>query len=103
MEFFKVYSNAVVAAVSISAVRNCFTEFHTGELKLDEKPRCVKPKEMEDEELTKDMTQPTRQLAIHLNMAHFTVHMPLKATGRVVKVGRWIPRVLSGRNVAQRL
>lgn len=76
------------------------TSFETVNFELDDKPGSVRPKWKGETRRRRSCSQKirhntTRELAKRLTSDH--VLMRLKATG---KVGRWVPHVLSERNIA---
>jgi len=79
-----------------------FKRFREGNRDVEDRPRAGRPRELEPEALLalldQDPTQTTRDLAEALGVTNGTVWNRLKEMGKVSKLGRWVPHVLTDQN-----
>lgn len=83
-----------------------FNKFKSGDFDVINEERGRPPKKFEDTELQtlldEDNGQTQQQLAEQLNVTQQTVSLRLKAMGKILKVGRWVPHELSDRQQENR-
>ena len=70
---------------------------------MKDKERPGQPKKFEDQQfqalLDEDACQMQKQLAARLNVAQQTISDHLKAMGRILKEGKWLPHQLNKRQM----
>lgn len=83
-----------------------YQRFKNGDFDLSNKDRGRPSKKFEDEELQalldEDNTQTQRQLAQALNVTPAAICDRLKSMGKIQKEGKWVPHVLTERNMENR-
>lgn len=83
-----------------------FNKFKNGDFDVRNEERGRPPKKFEDTELQalldEDDGQTQEQLAEQLNVDRSTVAKRLKAMGKVLKIGRWVPHELTERQQENR-
>ncbi|CAK9827111.1 Mariner Mos1 transposase [Anthophora retusa] len=86
-------------AVTYKTCKKWFQRFRSGNFDLNDAERSGTPKKVEDEELeqllNEDSCQTQQELAEELGVTQRAISVRLKKLGRVQKVGRWVPHVLS--------
>ena len=115
---FKKGNNATAATKNIRDVygeealntRKCqrwFQKFRSGDYSLTDEARSGRPIEFDDEllvaTLDEDPAVTVEELAQKLNSTHSTVHRHLRRLGKVSKLGKWVPHVLSPDNLRDRV
>jgi len=97
------YSNH---ALSRTQCFEWFKKFRAGQYEVTNQPRGRPSKKFEDEELdallTEDPCQIQRMLAEQLGVTQACLSQRLKALGKILKFGKWVPHELSERQVQQR-
>ncbi|CAK9811516.1 Mariner Mos1 transposase [Anthophora quadrimaculata] len=97
-----IYSALDEDAVTNKTCEKWFQRFHSGNFDLNDAERSGTPKKLEDEELeqllNEDPCQTQQELAEELGVTQQAISVRLKKLGRIQKVGRWIPHVLSPEN-----
>lgn len=93
-------------AYSKSQCERWFQKFKSGDFDVRSEERGHAPKKFEDTELQalldEDDTQTQQHLAEQLNVDQRTVGRRLKAMGKILKVGRWVPHDLTERQKENR-
>lgn len=99
----KVYPEA---CLSKSTAYEWFAKFSKGDRSLQDEPRSGRPSSIDDEALKSmikaDPHQTTSQLASRLGCDRTTVANHLHAMGKVRKLDKWVPHMLSDNNKIQR-
>ena len=79
----------------------------SGNFDINGKDRSRRPAESDDNQLEDtledDPRKSTRELAIELFVSQTTICNHLKALGKILKAGKWVPHKLSEINMANRL
>jgi len=93
-------------ALSQRQCLNWFNKFKKGDFDVRNEERGRPPKKFEDAELQalldEDDGQTQQQLAAQLNVTQQYVSERLKAMGKILKVGRWVPHELNERQQENR-
>lgn len=92
-------------APSRKTCENWYQRFKTGDFGVTDKDRPGKAKKFEDIELQtlldRDSCQTQQQLAEQLGVSRFAVGRRLRALGKILKEGQWVPHeVDEGANTA---
>ncbi|CAK9829793.1 Mariner Mos1 transposase [Anthophora retusa] len=86
-------------AVTYKTCKKWFQRFRSGNFDFNDAERSGTLKKVEDEELeqllNEDPCQTQQELAEELGVTQQAISVRLKKLGRVQKVGRWVPHVLS--------
>jgi [histone H3]-lysine36 N-dimethyltransferase SETMAR len=84
-----------------------FQKFRSGDTDLKDDPRPGREPTVNDEQLRNlleiDKRQTTRELAEKLGCSHTAVENHLHAMGKVLKLGTWVPHVLTDDHKASRI
>ena len=95
------------SVLDVQTCQNWFARFRSGNFDLIDKDRSGRPAEADDEKLEEileeDPIKSTRELAIELAVSQTTVCNRLKALGKILKAGKWVPHQLSEINMANQL
>ena len=94
-------------AVSISTIKKWFKKFEEDDFDMNDKARSGRLHETKDvalqELLDEDATQFTRVLAKRLQVNQSTIQKRLRAMGKILKIGHWVPHKLIEKNMTERL
>lgn len=93
-------------APSFPTCKRWFTRFRRGDFDVSDKERPGQPKKFEDRELEalleEDPCQTQGQLAESLGVGRRTIGDRLKAIGKILKEGKWVPHDLNDRQIEKR-
>lgn len=93
-------------AASIRTCQEWFQRLKSGDFDLNDKERGKPSKKFQDEELQalldEDAAQTQEKLASSLNVTQKTLSIRLRAMGKILKEGKWMPHELTERNKEQR-
>jgi histone-lysine N-methyltransferase SETMAR len=84
-----------------------FARFKKGNFDMSDTPRSRQPADFDNDLLNAsvhaDPRQTTRELASEMGCAHATIVRHLQSTGKVQKLGVWVPHILTQDNKNQRV
>ncbi|WKY12594.1 hypothetical protein Q1695_003857 [Nippostrongylus brasiliensis] len=90
-----------------TTVYNWFSKFKDGDYSMEDEARSGRPKELDlyvvRNQVEADTYQTTREVAATLGVNHTTVVRRLKSIGKVKKLGRWVPHVLTKHDMDRRV
>lgn len=93
--------------ISYEACNYWYKRFRSGNFDLNDQPRPGQPQKFEDAELQalldEDSTQTQKELAAQLGVTQTAISKRLHQMGKIHKLGRWVPRVLTEQNLGQRM
>lgn len=89
-------------ALSETRCREWFRQFESGDFDVSDKKRPGHPKKFEEALLDEDARQTQKQLVEALNITQQTVSNRLKAMGKILKEGKWVPHELTERQMENR-
>lgn len=81
-------------------VQNWFTKFYSGKISSEDEPRQGYSLDVDEESLKSlvesNLQENTWELAKILNTSQSTIYQHLQKTGKISKLGVWIPHILRG-------
>ena len=93
-------------ALSEATCKRWFRRFRDGDFDVRNEERGRPPKKFEDTELQtildEDPTLSQKQMAEMLNVAQQTISDRLRAMGKIQKSGKWVPNILTDRQMENR-
>lgn len=94
-------------AVSRATCFNWFKRFSSGDYRLKDNQRSGRPSEIDEDLLLHVIEEnpnlTTRDLAKQFNCAHGTIEQHLHNLGKVSKLGKWVPHILTEANKITRV
>jgi len=105
-ESHRILVKACDNALSETMCRDWFRRFNDDNFNLSDKKRENRPRKIEDCQLqallNEDDTQSQKMFAEQLGVSQATISMRLHATGKVQKIGKWMPYELNDRQMERR-
>ena len=93
-------------ALSETTCRDWFRRFNDDNFDLSDKKRENRPRKVEDYQLQalldEDDTQSQKMLAEQLGVSQAAISMRLHATGKVQKIGKWMPHEMNDKQMERR-